>query len=79
MGDEDQSIYGFRAAGPEALLRFEQDYPGGRVLLLETNYRSTQTIVRAADRFIRQNRHRRDKHMTAARGEGPAIGGDLGL
>lgn len=74
VGDEDQSIYGFRAAEPEALLRFEQDYPGGQVLLLETNYRSTQTIVRAADRFIRQNRYRRDKHMTAARGEGPAIG-----
>ena len=73
VGDEDQSIYGFRAADPGALLRFEEEYPGGRVLFLEKNYRSTATIVAAADRFIRQNQHRRDKHMGAARGPGPAI------
>ena len=73
VGDEDQSIYGFRAADPGALLRFEEEYPGGRVLFLEKNYRSTATIVAAADRFIRQNQHRRDKHMVAARGPGPAI------
>ena len=73
VGDEDQSIYGFRAAEPGALLRFERDYPGGRVLFLEKNYRSTQTIVTAADGFIRQNYNRRDKHMTAARGPGPAL------
>ena len=45
VGDEDQSIYGFRAADPGALLRFEEEYPGGRVLFLEKNYRSTATIV----------------------------------
>ena len=73
VGDEDQSIYGFRAADPGALLRFEEEYPGGRVLFLEKNYRSTATIVAAADRFIRQNQHRRDKHRVAARGPGPAI------
>ena len=73
VGDEDQSIYGFRAAEPGALLRFERDYPGGRVLFLEKNYRSTQTIVTTADGFIRQNHNRRDKHMTAARGPGPAL------
>ncbi len=73
VGDEDQSIYGFRAADPGALLRFEEEYPGGRVLFLEKNYRSTATIVAAADRFIRQNQNRRDKHMVAARGAGPAI------
>lgn len=73
VGDEDQSIYGFRAADPGALLRFEEEYPGGRVLFLEKNYWSTATIVAAADRFIRQNQHRRDKHMVAARGPGPAI------
>ncbi|MFR2157395.1 MAG: 3'-5' exonuclease [Evtepia gabavorous] len=61
------------AAEPGALLRFERDYPGGRVLFLEKNYRSTQTIVTAADGFIRQNHNRRDKHMTAARGPGPAL------
>ena len=73
VGDEDQSIYGFRAADPGALLRFEEEYPGGRVLFLEKNYRSTENIVAAADRFIRQNQNRRDKHMVAARGAGPAI------
>ena len=73
VGDEDQSIYGFRAACPEALLRFEQDYPGGRVLLMERNYRSTRQIVDAADRFIQQNRDRHPKHMISTQGEGPAI------
>ena len=73
VGDEDHSIYGFRAACPEALLSFEQDYTGGRVLLMERNYRSTRPIVDAADRFIRQNRDRHPKHMISTRGEGPAI------
>lgn len=73
VGDEDQSIYGFRAAEPSALLHFEQDYPGAKVLLLERNYRSTARIVQAADAFIRQNQHRRDKHMVAVRDDGPVI------
>ena len=55
VGDEDQSIYGFRAAYPEALLSFEQDHPGARVLLMEENFRSNAHIVEAADRFIRKN------------------------
>lgn len=63
VGDEDQSIYGFRAAWPQALLRFEEDWPGAKVLLMETNYRSTGAIVSRADAFIRGNRDRRDKHM----------------
>ena len=53
VGDEDQSIYGFRAAYPDALMQFEQTYPGARVLLMEENYRSTPEILRAADAFIR--------------------------
>lgn len=73
VGDEDQSIYGFRAACPEALLRFGQDYPGGRILLMERNYRSARPIVEAADRFIRQNRDRHLKHMISTQGEGPAV------
>ena len=73
VGDEDQSIYGFRAAWPRALLSFEKVWPGARVLKLETNRRSTRPIVAAADAFIRQNEDRRDKHMTAARGDGPPI------
>ena len=71
VGDEDQSIYGFRAAWPQALLSFERVWPGARVLELGTNRRSTRPIVAAA--FIRQNEDRRDKHMTAARGDGPPI------
>ena len=73
VGDEDQSIYGFRAAWPQALLSFERVWPGARVLELGTNRRSTRPIVAAADAFIRQNEDRRDKHMTAARGDGPPI------
>ena len=65
VGDEDQSIYGFRAAWPQALLEFEQVFPGARVLKLETNYRSTRDIVEKADAFIRRNQSRRPKHMRA--------------
>ena len=54
MGDEDQSIYGFRAADPSVLIRFPEDWPGARVLRLERNYRSTREIVSAADRFIQK-------------------------
>ncbi len=73
VGDEDQSIYGFRAAFPAALMTFETTYPGARVLLMEQNYRSTQEIVAAADRFIQANTDRREKHMTAARGSGKPV------
>lgn len=55
VGDEDQSIYGFRAAYPDALMSFEGDYGGARVLLLESNYRSTPEITEPADRFIARN------------------------
>ncbi|MGM9522624.1 MAG: ATP-dependent helicase [Oscillospiraceae bacterium] len=64
VGDEDQSIYGFRAACPDALLSFEQTYPGAKVLLMEENFRSSPEIVSAADIFIKRNAMRRDKHMT---------------
>lgn len=67
VGDEDQSIYGFRAAYPEALLEFEQHHPGARVLLMEENFRSDASIVRAADRFIQKNTLRHEKHMQPAR------------
>ena len=72
VGDEDQSIYGFRAADPSALVRFPEDWPGARVLRLEQNYRSTREIVAAADRFIQKNTSRLPKHMRAVRGSGPA-------
>ncbi len=66
VGDEDQSIYGFRAAYPEALLEFGKNYPGGKVFRLETNYRSGRDIVALADRFIRRNTKRYDKTMRPA-------------
>lgn len=73
VGDEDQSIYGFRAAYPEALLNFEKDYRDSRVLLLERNYRATPELVKAADRFIALNPDRREKHMISARESRPSI------
>lgn len=63
VGDEDQTIYGFRAAYPRALTEFRAAWPEGRILLLETNYRSSGTIVGCADEFIRQNTQRHEKHM----------------
>ena len=73
VGDEDQSIYGFRAAYPKALLDFEKTYPSGKVLLLEDNFRSTSRIVSAADRLIQKNRKRHEKHMRANRKGGEEI------
>ena len=73
VGDEDQSIYGFRAAYPDALMSFEGDYGGARVLLLESNYRSTPEITEPADRFIARNTARREKHIRAVRGHGAQL------
>ena len=73
VGDEDQSIYGFRAAFPQALLTFEQDWPGAETLFLETNYRSAGSIVRAADSFICLNRDRRPKSMTTPNPKGDPV------
>nr|WP_297863598.1 ATP-dependent helicase [uncultured Acetatifactor sp.] len=73
VGDEDQSIYGFRAAYPEALLSFEENHRGAKVLLMEENYRSNAKIVTAADWFIQKNTLRHEKHMRAAREEGADI------
>lgn len=67
VGDEDQSIYGFRAAFPEALLHFEQEHPGARVLLMEQNFRSQAEIVSRADRFIQKNVLRHEKTLQATR------------
>ena len=73
VGDEDQSIYGFRAAYPEALLSFEKKHPGAKVLLMEENFRSNAKIVEAADKFIQKNTLRHEKHMRAAREAGADI------
>lgn len=67
VGDEDQSIYGFRAAYPEALLNFEKDHPKAQVLVMDQNYRSNANIVAAADGFIQHNKDRHEKHMVPTR------------
>lgn len=73
VGDEDQSVYGFRAAYPEALLSFEKKHSGAKVLLMEENFRSNAKIVEAADKFIQKNTLRHEKHMRAAREAGADI------
>lgn len=67
VGDEDQSIYGFRAAYPDALLHFEKEHRGAKVLIMDKNYRSNAKIVETADRFIQKNFSRHEKHMCATR------------
>ena len=67
VGDEDQSIYGFRAAYPDALLNFEKEHTGAKVLIMDKNYRSNAKIVEAADIFIQHNKERHPKHICATK------------
>lgn len=69
VGDEDQSIYGFRAAYPQVLSSFEKTHPGAAVLFMELNYRSGSEIVEAADRFIQKNKNRHKKNVRPTREE----------
>lgn len=73
VGDEDQSIYGFRAAFPQALLDFKKTYPDAKILLMERNYRSTKSIVIPANIFIKQNKGRYEKNMYTENEEGEAV------
>lgn len=71
VGDDDQSIYGFRGADPKIMLRFPQDFPGCRIITLSTNYRSGEEIVSAAGRLISNNKARYKKELHASRTSGP--------
>jgi DNA helicase II / ATP-dependent DNA helicase PcrA len=70
VGDDDQSIYGWRGADITNILGFEQFYPNPTVIKLEENYRSTNCILRLANSLIRHNLHRRDKTLWSGLGEG---------
>ena len=73
VGDPDQGIYSWRGADIRNILEFERDYPDARVVRLEQNYRSTQTILDAANQVIRRNRGRREKRLWTAAGPGSPV------
>jgi DNA helicase-2/ATP-dependent DNA helicase PcrA len=70
VGDEDQSIYSWRGADVGHILRFQQDFPGARIVRLEQNYRSTQSILDAAGAVVAHNQMRIGKTLQATRGPG---------
>ncbi|MEU1294019.1 DNA helicase PcrA [Streptomyces sp. NPDC005840] len=75
VGDADQSIYAFRGATIRNILQFEEDYPDATTILLEQNYRSTQTILSAANAVIERNESRRPKNLWTNAGTGARITG----
>ncbi len=74
VGDDDQSIYKFRGANIRNILNFEQSFPGAKVIKLEQNYRSTQSILNAANEVIAHNAGRKEKRLWTQNAEGPKIG-----
>lgn len=73
VGDDSQSIYSFRGANYKNILNFEKDYKDAKTILLEQNYRSTSTILDAANQVIKNNKQRKDKNLWTARGNGEKI------
>ncbi|GAB4013025.1 DNA helicase PcrA [Nocardioides ultimimeridianus] len=78
VGDADQSIYAFRGADIRNIMDFEKDFPDARTIKLEQNYRSTQTILSAANAVIDRNEGRRAKRLWSDAGDGPKIVGYVG-
>jgi DNA helicase-2/ATP-dependent DNA helicase PcrA len=73
VGDDDQSIYGWRGARVQNMLEFEQSFPGTRIMRMEQNYRSTRTILDAAHEVIANNHHRHAKKLWTENGDGEAL------
>lgn len=73
VGDDSQSIYSFRGANYKNILNFEKDYEEAKTILLEENYRSTSTILDAANQVIKNNRQKKDKNLWTSRGKGEKI------
>ena len=73
VGDADQAIYGFRGANYKNILNFEKDYPNAKSIKLEQNYRSTKTILDAANCVIKNNEKRKEKNLWSTKGEGDKI------
>ena len=73
VGDDDQMIYTWRGASAETVLRFERDFPETRIILLEQNYRSTQTILDAAQGVVKRNSLRKDKKLWTDLGSGEKV------
>src|SRR5690606_642212 len=73
VGDADQSIYGWRGADIRNIREFEQDFPDARIVVLDQNYRSTETILKAANSVIDNNTGRTSKNLWSDRGDGTPI------
>jgi len=73
VGDDDQSVYGFRGADVQNILDFERDYPEAKVIKLEQNYRSTQKILDAANAVVKNNESRKEKSLWTENSEGQSV------
>lgn len=73
VGDDDQSIYRFRGARPEIMLRFSKDYPNAKSIILDVNYRSTKAVVSAARRVIERNKNRYQKEIITVNEQGDNV------